>query len=262
MVAVYGAPETDGFILNDATLMLGPVGEHKDLTVEEHSIGMFKNLSLVNTRGFADLPSGVRQDTVASTLNSDVWEISGQGFEYNPRTLMYALGAEGYTQNLAATVKTTVTTASATGVNTLAVASATGLAANDWIIIKPQSSEDNGLAYQIVSIATNTLTLDRNLVAPIAIGDVIVKSQMIETNPTNCSGATYLSAKIVSGKSNCDPIVIWIPKVQVTSGLSLTFGTSDYSSIPYTMRAMALVRTDPGYADFVKHKRSKVLIAS
>lgn len=262
MPQVYGAPETDGFILNEATLMLGPLGSHKDLTVEEHSVGLFKQMAVTNTRSFADLPVGVRQDSVAQTLNSDMWEISGNGFEYNPRTLMYALGQEGYTQNLAATVSTTVTTAAAIGTDTLTVAVATGLAVGNWIILKPQVGDDNGLVYQITAIASLVITLDRDLVAPVAVGDVLVKSQLIETNPTNCSGATYLSAKIVSGKSNCDPIVILIPKVQVTSGLQLNFGTSDYSSIPYTMRALALTRRDPGYAEYIQHNRSKVLIAS
>lgn len=262
MAQIYGAPESDGFILNEATLMLGPLGSFKDLTVEEHSVGLFKQLAITNTRNFADLPVGVRQETVAQTLTSDMWEITGNGFEYNPRTLMYALGQEGYTQTLAAQVKTTVSAPAATATSEITVASATGLAVGDFIIVQPAIGDDNGLVYKILTLAAMVITLDRPLVSPLAVGDTVVKTKIIETNPTNCSGATYLSAKIVSAKSNCEPIVIWIPKVQVTSGLQLTFGASDYSSIPYTMRALTPTRTDAGYADFITHKRSKVIIAS
>lgn len=40
----FGMPQTNKFMLNEASLLLGPPGSHMDLTVEDHSVGLFKNL--------------------------------------------------------------------------------------------------------------------------------------------------------------------------------------------------------------------------
>ena len=64
----HGTAQSDGFILQEATLMLEAVGGAKDLTVEENSIGLFKNLQVQESKTFTDLTQGVRQSPVASAL--------------------------------------------------------------------------------------------------------------------------------------------------------------------------------------------------
>lgn len=256
----FGMPQTNKFMLNEASLLLGPQGSHMDLTVEDHSIGLFKNLLVNNERTFTALMAGLRQDKVDQTLTTDNWTFTGNGYEYNPRTLLYALGQQGYSVNNSPTVSTTASAAAAVGTDSLSVVSATGISVGDWIIIKPKDAENDGMAYRATAVATNTITLDRDLVSAIAVGDVVFKASIIRTNPDSCSGATYFSGKIVSAKSNCEPVVIWIPKIQVTSGLQLQFGVSDYSSIPFTLEALAPLPTDAGYADYLANGSSKVIM--
>lgn len=258
----YGTAQSDGFVLNEATLMLGALGQFKDLTVEEHSVGLFKNLALVNNRTFTPLTQGVRQKIIDQQLTSDTWEISGTGFEYNLKTLSYALGQEGFSVNPITDVETTTSAVSAVASDTITVVSATGLVVGDWIVIKPKSGQDSGMVFKITAIAALVLTLDRDLTVAVAIGDYVSKTSIIQTNPTNCSGATYMSGKIVTTKTNCDPIVIWLPKIQVTSGLNLTFGSSDYSSIPYTLQTLSLTPSDAGYADYLAFDESEVIFAT
>ena len=256
----FGTALGNGFVLNEATLMIGALGQAMDLTEEKHSLGLFKNLAVSNEKTYQPLTQGVRQDVVHQTLTGDNWTVSGNGYEYNPRTIMYSLGQDGYTVDpLAPRVRHSVTAPAAVGTDELTLDATTGIAVGDWIILYPQVGDNNGLAYKIEAIATNVVTLDRDLVSPVAVGDEIVKSTLINTNdPTSCSGAKYFSAKIVSSDVNCNPIILIAPKVQVTSGMNLAFGSTDYANIAYQLIAMALTKQDAGYEEYVAHGKSKV----
>lgn len=262
MSETFGAAKTDGFLLNQATLMLGALGSYRDLTVEKNSIGLFKDMSVMNARSFTKLTQGNRQKIVAQTLTSDSWTITGKGFEYGQQQLAYALGQEGF--NVTPTpVQNFLTTApSLTGTSTITLASTTGLAVGDWLVFRPTVGRTDGLVYQITGIALLVITLDRPLVSNIATGDTFSKSVLINTNNASCNGTTYLSGKIVSMLDNCTPIVIWLPKVQITSGLALNFGNSDYSSIPYELTTLALTPSDAGYADWLALNEQEVVFAT
>lgn len=258
----FGTALGDGFVLNEATLMIGPLGMAMDLTEEEHSFGLFKNMAITNDKTYQPLTQGVRQEVVAQQLTGDNWTFAGNGYEYNPRTIMYALGQAGYKSDpTVARVKVSVTTPVAVGESSVTIDSGSGLQADDWIIISPINGNSDGLAYKIKSIAANVITLDRKTVAPIAIGDKIIKSTLILTNDQDsCSGANYYSAKIVSADVNCNPIVIVAPKIQITSGLNLTFGVSDYASMGFQATPMALTRKDLGYDLYAQQGKSKVFL--
>lgn len=260
----FGTALGDGFVLNEATLMIGELGQAFDLTEEEHSIGLFKNLAVANEKTFQPLAQGLKQDIVQQVLTGDNWTISGNGYEYNPRTIMYALGQAGYKADPAAPrVVLKVTTAAAIAESTLVLEEVTGLAANDWIVLHSGASSSDGLAYQVESIevATKTITLDRPLVSAVAVNDTLVKSTLILTNDQEtCSGAQYFSGKIVSADVNCNPIVLIVPKLQITSGLNLAFGVSDYSNMAFQATPMASTRRDASYAMYKEHGESKVFL--
>ena len=250
----HGTAQSDGFILQEATLMLGAVGGAKDLTVEENSIGLFKNLQVQESKTFTDLTQGVRQSPVASALTEHRTMITGEGYEFTPRQLMYAMGQEGYLYQHSTPVITTLSTAATTGTDTITVTAATGFAVNDYLIIQPSAGVDNGLAYKITAVATNTITLDRDLVEAFPAGSKVYKSVLIKSSDSfndSCSGAVYMSAKIVSQKQNCEPIILTAEKVRVSSGLSLSFGSSDFSNIPYELTLMELTPRDTGYDDWI-----------
>ena len=253
----FGTALGNGSVLNEATLMIGALGQALDLTEEKHSLGLFKNLAVSNEKTYAPLNQGVRQDTVHQTLTGDNWTISGNGYEYNPRTILYALGQAGYSADpTAARVKLSVTAPAAEGASEITVDKATGVAAGDWIVLQSTVGAADGLAYQVETVAANKITLDRPLVAPVVIGDKLVKSVLIQTNDTeSCSGANYYSADV-----NCNPIVLIIPKLQITSGLNLTFGVSDYSNMAFQGTPMASTRRDASYALYKKHGDSKVFL--
>lgn len=258
----FGTALGNGFVLNEATLMIGALGQAMNLTEEEHSLGLFKNLAVSNEKTYQPLTQGVRQDVVHQTLTGDNWTVSGNGYEYNPRTILYALGQAGYSAApTAPRVKLTVTAPAAEKTSEITVEAATGVEEGDWIVLQSSVGAANGLAYQVKSVALNVITLDRPLVAPVVIGDKLVKSVLIQTNdPNSCSGANYYSAKIVSADVNCNPIVLIIPKIQITSGLNLNFGVSDYSNMAFQGTPMASTRQDASYDLYKAHGESKVFL--
>ena len=260
----FGTAMGKGFVLNEATLMLGPLGQGADLLEEKHSIGLFKNLAIANDKTFQPLTQGVTQSIVDQVKTGDNWTISGNGYEYNPRTIMYALGQAGYTADVTQErTRTVITTAAAVGESEITVADATGLKVGDWVILYSKIGDNDGLAYKIETLATNTVTLDRKLVVAVAENDELVLSTLINTNdPESCTGATYFSAKIVSATTGCDPIVMIAPKVQVTSGLNLSFGVADYSNMAFQVTVMDMIRSDAGYEDYRQHGKSKLWLVT
>ena len=260
----FGTALGDGFVLNEATLMIGALGQALDLTEEKHSIGLFKNLAVANEKTFQPLGQGLKQDIVHQTLTGDNWTISGNGYEYNPRTIMYALGQAGYSADPAAErTVLKVTAPAAKDELTVTVEDAATVKAGDWYVVSSGVGASDGLAYQVesVDVATKVITLDRQLIAPIAVNDTMVKSTLIQTNdPNTCSGAQYFSGKIVSADVNCNPIVLIIPKLQITSGLNLAFGVSDYSNMAFQATPLASTRKDASYELYKNNGESKVFL--
>ena len=260
--ANFGSAIGNGFVLNEATLMIGPLGSALDLTEDEHSVGLFKNLAVANDKTFQPLTQGTTQEIVHQVATANNWTISGNGYEYNPRTIMYALGQAGFSADPTAPRKRyTVSAPAAVGENKITVNQPTGLLAGDWVVLYSKLGNNDGLAYKVKTVAAGLITFDRNLVVAVAVGDELVKSTLINTNdPDVCSGVSYYSAKIVSADVNCNPIVLVAPKVQITSGLNLAFGTADYSNMAYQLTPMALTRQDPGFDLYRAHGKSKVFL--
>ena len=250
--------QTDAFILNEATLMIGPLGSVKDLTEEEHSIGLFKSLQIQNARTFTELMQGVRQDVVASVLTSDNWTFSGEGCEFSPRQLAYYLGQDGFEFSTDKVATTTITAPVAKAAATITVALATNLAVGDYITLG-QMGDNNGLVFQIEAIAAMQITLDRPTVTSFAQGATVYKLNALRSNTDSCTGANYFSAKIVSQNVGCDPIVIWLPKIQITSGLTLNFGADNFMASPMEFKTLASVRGDASYADYADNGFSEFI---
>lgn len=263
MARDYGKATSEGFLLQEATLMLGPMGEYRDLLESDHSVGLFKNMQVQNTRTYTSLNQGTRQKRVHSTLTEDTYMLSGEGYEFGPRQLKFALGQEGYLYTPTSEVKTTLSADALGAQDEVTLTSSTGFAVGDFIIVRPKVGHDSGLAYRITALAANVATLDRDLVEVLPTGSEVFKSTIINSNEggnNTCNGASYMSAKVVSQMANCKPIILYFPKVQITSGLNLSFGASDYSNMPYELTSYALVPTDPGYDDYLENGENDMIV--
>ena len=57
----FGTALGDGFVLNEATLMIGPLGSAMDLTEEKHSFGLFKNMAIARAARFPCIMKSLQQ---------------------------------------------------------------------------------------------------------------------------------------------------------------------------------------------------------
>ena len=188
----HGIAQSDGFLLQEATLLLGAVGQAKDLTIEENSIGLFKNLQIQNTKTYTDLTQGVTNQVVNSVLTENRFTITGEGYEFNAKQLAFALGQEGYLLQNQTSVSTKTTADALVAATTIEVADASGISAGDWVIITPSQGLDNGMAYTVESVTTNEITLDRALAEAFGEGSLVTKAKIISSSASSkdsCSGA-------------------------------------------------------------------------
>lgn len=247
-----GEARSDAFMLGAATVMLGPQADLLNLEVSKHSIGLVKNVAVKTAPGFTELTQGVKNTLVASVMTANKATVDGEMFEYTAKNMSYALGLDG-TSVVAAATATTVSTAivaptpPALTAATLSVTSATGIVANDYIAVYA-GAEDQIFIKKVVSIATNTLTLDSGFPVAIPLNAKVQKMNVVAIG--SLDDQPYLSCKIVGTLANGDEVIILLPKVRVTSGLSVAFKTDSFDNIPLQMDIYDLVSTDPNYAMF------------
>jgi hypothetical protein len=260
-----GEALTNKFMLGSATLMLGPVGEVFDLNVSNHSVGMVKNVTTKSTPGFVELTQGVKNTVVYSVMNSNKVMISAEVYEYTSKNMAYSLGLDG--SSLAATtVATTITTAMATTgtpAKTSAVllcSTTTGFTAGDYVMVQV-GNEDQVFARKVVSVqASTSITVNDGLPVTLPIGTTVKKANVVGIGSK--ADQPFLSAKIVGTLADGSEVAILIPKVRITSGISLAFKTDNYDNIPLELTVYDLVSTDTDYTAFLPYGNAMLLSTS
>lgn len=248
-----GEARTDAFMLGTATIMLGAMADLMQLGVA-NSIGLVKNVTNKSTPGFTDLTQGVKNTLVYSVMTANDVMIDGEMYEYTGKNLSYALGLNGSSvepTTVASAVATAITAPTAPAVTAAAVTVTTGagatFTAGDMVFVQVGSA-DQVFPRKVLSIATDTLTLDYGFPVGIPVGAVVRKVNVVAIG--SLEDQPYLSCKIVGTMANGDEIVLLIPKVRITSGISLAFKTDKFDFIPLQLKVYDLVSTDPFYTMF------------
>lgn len=242
-----GLAKTNNFLLSTATVMIGAEADLHDLNPLDHSLGLVKNFNINAEPTYTDLMQGVKGSIVFSTMTANPVRASMEVYEYTAKNLAYSLGLNGGSVT-PATAQTTVGTAvpASPSQNTLMVVAATGLVAGDTILIE-RDSIDDFIIRKIVSVSTNTLTLDDDLPS-ISIGAKVYKVNAVDIGSKD--DQPFFSAKIAGKLANGEAVVILIPKIRVIKGFNLGFITNDYANLPFEFQVYDLVSTDPMYAEY------------
>lgn len=246
-----GEAITGKFMLGTATVMIGAQEDLLTLGVAQ-SLGLMKNVALATTPGFTELTQGVKNNLVASIQTSNDMTVDAEMYEYTAKNLTYAVSLDGSevvpaaTTTTVATALTTSGSPATTGV-TLAVTSATGLTAGKFISIHVNGA-DQIFVRKIVSVASNDLTLNAGLPVGVPLGAKVSLVTMVPLGSTKDN--PYLSAKIVGQLADNSWVTIYLPKVRVTSGISLGFRTENFDNIPLQLKVYDLTTDDPNYAYF------------
>lgn len=248
---MYGLANTNRFMLGAATLLLGPQADLFNLTRAKHSVGMIKNFALTAEPSFTELTQGVRNTVVFSVMTGHAVRGSAELYEFTPQNIAYTAQMNGAAFVADTNIETTTTAAvdgTTTPATSITVAAATGLAADDWILIQSPTSPDDAVPRKIVSIATDTLTVAPAIERQIASGATVRRMNFIEVGGKE--EVPFYSALVHGVLADGSELTVALPKVRVTNGLNLSFQTNDYGNMPIELGVYDLVATDPHYAVF------------
>lgn len=249
-----GEAKTSAFMLGTATVMLGAMADLMTLN-DTHSVGLVKNATFKSTPGFTDLTQGVKNQLVYSVMTSNDVGVTAEMYEYTSKNLSYSAGLDG-SKIVAAPAGTTVKTAVAAPVDpategpTAVVLDADGgIVAGDYVFITPAGTQ-NVLIRKAANFdgATKTITLDKGLPVALPIASTVRKVNVIALGSTD--DQPYLAAKIVGTLANGDTVALLLPKVRVSSGLSMGFKTDNFDNMPLELKVFDQVATDPFFAMF------------
>lgn len=251
-----GEAKTTSFMLSSATLMVGPMADLFTLD-NRNSLGLVKDLTLKTNPTFTELTQGTQNKVVYSIKTAEKVDVQGQMFEYTAANLAYAAALDGSSFSRL-TVSTLVATGLAAPVLPALTAAAVVVTTGDGADFTVGSSwmfevgnQDQIFIRKVVSVATDTVTFDSGFPVAVPVGTVISKCNIVPVG--SLADNIYLGAKIsgylVDGSS--DPIVILLPKVRITSGITMAFKTGNsFESQPITLAVQDLVPTDPNYDYF------------
>lgn len=248
----HGMALTNKFMLGAATVMIGAQADLFNLTRATHSVGLVKNFRLQTNPTFVDLTQGVKNTTVYSVMNGNTATGSAELYEYSPKNLAYLASVNGAAVTPVVGFQTTLTGAvtgsTGTPATTFNVASATGLAANDWVIIEDPAFPDDAIVRQIASIATLAVTPTQNIQRNLSNGSIVKKLNI--TPIASKQDQPFFSAMVIGRLADNTDVALALPKIRITGGLNVAFQTNDYGNMPLEFTVFDLVPSDPNYATF------------
>lgn len=177
---------------------------------------------------------------------------SAELYEFTTKNIAYTAQLNGAALTPSTNIETTITAAvagsSGSPATTFTVASATGLAVGDWILIQDPLTPDDAVIRKIGTIATNVITPNPAIGRNLAANSVVRRVNFTEVAAK--VEQPFFSAMVHGVLANGDEISVALPKVRVTNGLNLSFQTNDYGNIPIELGIYDLTPTDPHFAQF------------
>lgn len=257
-----GNAKSDMFMLGTATVMLGAPEDLYDLNPEAHSVGLVKNFTLEGTKERTELTQGTTNDVVFTLTTGATTRGSFEMYEYTEKNMAYALGLEGSSLTTA-TGDAHVTSGAVSfsgGSATLALVNGVGqdIKVGNHVSIRDPGTENIVLA-EVTSVSgitsgtASTATIDveipdSNSTLAIPAGSFVTVINILQVGSTDVD--RNYSAKVCGQLANGTWITLLFPKVRVSSGLSMSFGTDNFGNIPFEFTPLKITNSDPFYTKF------------
>lgn len=249
-----GLAQTEAFALGSATVMIGAMADLMSLD-NAQSIGLVKNIAIKSAPSFTDLTQGVKNTLVSSVMTGNDVTVEGEVYEYTARNISYNAGLDG-TSLVTPTAKNmpgVVTSATTLTLDPTDAAKLTAGAEGVGDLVMVQSGTDDQVMIRRVSVVSSGLvTIDPALPVSFVVSSAIKVSRCNNVAVGSQADQPFLACKIVGTMANGDEIVILLPKIRITSGLSVAFKTDNFDNMPLAMKLYDLVTTDTFYSMFQK----------
>lgn len=247
-----GLAQTNKFMLGTATVMIGNQDDVFDLTPSNHSIGLVKNFSISSEPQYTELTQGIRNTIVDSVMTQNPVRASMEMYEYTAKNLAHALGISTSgvaTQTDVGNVASPATGGGGSNTITLGGGEGASFSTDDWVIIDI-NGDDNHLIRQVASVATDTLTLDRDIPTGTTVPAAAKVYKVNDLTIGSKENQPYFSAQVSGKLANGDPITILVGKLRIMRGFNLAFSTDDYGNMPVEFALYDLVAADTHFAKF------------
>lgn len=252
-----GEAKTSEFLLTTATVMIGPRDKVMELTPDEHSIGLVKNVQANAETGFTELTQGIQAQVVASVNTSNQTRISAEVYEYTARNIAYGAQLDGTdTKYDQITEQYALATAITTGGVSVALTAGSGadFSPGDFLVLQDLNAPDRVHVGKVASITTDTLTLAAAYAMPADAAFAIATTAVFRVNALKIGSVAkqpvYGMKMVGLLPESGQPVTLVFPKVKITKGMNLAFQTDNFSNMPFEFTPYALLPADPFYSDF------------
>lgn len=256
------AVKNNAFLLGEATLMITPFGSATsvfELTPDDHSVGMVRNVSLGQESDNVELRKGIQQLLVDSkksnvkvTLTAEVVEFTAQNMFYSQSMTKTAVAPKRgklKTATVGAQATIVVNSDPLPGVASSGITAAGDIPIGASLIIQVPGTGNDYVLPVRVTAATTAASQDYTVTAAIPAGMSFPAGSRVwvvnEVPVGSTAEQEYFSVKISSTLSNYErPVSIILPKVKITKGFSLSFDESNYGNMPFEFSPYFLTQSE------------------
>jgi hypothetical protein len=249
-MAKLGAPQTTKFQIGTAEVRVGPMASAMKLT-QAHSVGLIDNVTVEISQDSVDLEGGFPRSPVDTAIVRRNGTVTATLREYSRRNIKLMMG-EGVAAGAEPTdAKTLITTNLATAGTSFDVSGGDGtlFTTGDLWVIYPDGRPEEITVVRILSVATDTVTLDSDTPAlhdydGTAETIHIYKAQQVGIG--NVQTTNYFSCQILQvERSTGRPVGFEIWKATIASGMTLGSNAEDFASNELQIKLL-----DPAAAEY------------
>lgn len=243
--------KNNAFLLGEATLMMAPYSDPLsvfELTPALHSLGMVRNVQLMEDSGKVELRKGIQQVLVDSKKSNVNITLTAEVFEFTAQNALYSLSRAGTAvAPKRGVLKNAITTGPTT---TFVVNSApllgeasTGITAvgdipNGATVLIQHKDMDDYVFIARTTAATTVATTDYTVTATVPAGIQFPAGSYVwivnEVPVGDLAEQDFFKVKIVGTLSNNrKPVALVLPKVKVMKGFQINFDEQNYTSMPF-----------------------------
>jgi hypothetical protein len=249
-MAKLGAPQTTKFQIGTAEVRLGPVASALQLT-QSHSVGLIDNVTVEIAQDSVDLEGGFPRSPVDTAIVRRNGTVTATLREYSRRNIKIMMG-EGVTAGAEPTdAKSLITTNLAAAGASFDVSGGDGtlFTTGDIWVIYPEGRPEEITVVRILSVATDTVTLDADTPA---LHDYDGTSETINIYHAQQVGigaiqtTNYFSAEILQVERKTGrPVGVQVWKATIASGMTLGSNAEDFASNELQIKLL-----DPAAAEY------------
>jgi hypothetical protein len=258
-----GNAKSQKFMLGTAEVMIGNPEDVYKLNPAENGVGLVKNFSIEASKDQTELTQGRTNDIIVSLTTGQTTRGSFEMYEYTTENLSYALGLEGSdlispSENA---LETTTEASFASGSVDLEFEDATdiqNILVGNRVLLRDPSTDTivagtatsvSGVTGNEATAATMTVSIpDTVAVSTFAAGTQVSLVNVLDIGSTDTD--RYYSAKVQGQLADGQYIVLLIPKIRVSSGLTMSFTTDNFGNVPFEFTPMKPISGDPFYSQF------------